>query len=71
MSKVKSSSGAVFMKFGTFGLFLTRNRMKKVVGLKNDPLKVIMGVKGQHGQKWILVVKYLVGNLYDFGNSPK
>jgi hypothetical protein len=45
--------------------------MKKVLGLKNDPLKVIMGVKGQHSQKWILVVKYLVGKLYDYGNSPE
>jgi hypothetical protein len=37
--------------FCTFDLFLSRNRMEQVLWPKNDPLRVILGVKGQYGQK--------------------
>jgi hypothetical protein len=44
-SNVKSPAGAILMKLGGLGLFLTKNRMEKVLGPKTDP------VKGQYGQK--------------------
>jgi hypothetical protein len=37
--------------------------MEHVLGPKNDPLWVILGVKGQYCQKYIMVVSPLVGKL--------
>jgi hypothetical protein len=34
----KRRAGDILMEFGAFGLFLTRNRMEKVLDPKNDPL---------------------------------
>jgi hypothetical protein len=51
LSKVKSPAGAIFMKFFTLDLFLTRNQMEQVLGPEKDPSEVILGVKGQYGQK--------------------
>jgi hypothetical protein len=39
------------MKSCTLDLFLNKNSMKQVSGPENDPLGVIMGVKGQYGQE--------------------
>jgi hypothetical protein len=47
----KKVASAILMKFRTLDLFLTRNRMEQVLGPKNDPLGVILGVKGQYAQK--------------------
>ncbi len=63
MGKVKSPAGAILMKFCTLDLFLTRNQMEQVSDPEKDPLGVVLGVKGQYGQKNIIDVKYLFGKL--------
>jgi hypothetical protein len=50
-------AGAIFMKVNTLGLFLTKNRMKTFLSPKKYPLGAIWGgVKGEYGQKKIMVV---------------
>jgi hypothetical protein len=46
----KWRAGDILMKFGTLGLFLTRNRTEIFSGPKNDPLVVKSRVRGQYGQ---------------------
>jgi hypothetical protein len=47
----KQRADDILLKFGTLGLFLTKNRMEIFSDPKNDPLVVESRVKGQYGQK--------------------